>query len=304
MVRTSRRRSSRARRTSGQTEPLRVLRPRRAGAPPPGPTRVQTLRPQASTRRTTGRILAPTPLASSLGSQYRDRRSGPWRKMSRRTALRRHRRTARAACHRGRRRSRTCSWPHLTHGQGANWARHATKQPDADVAWLLVCAGKQAPGRQCGDRCLGRTAECGGGTRSAPSPVLDLWRTSAGVDGAPIVEKQDCRLRAAPQTGSLAPACAHSPLSTGGAARGRGRHASGWRRCRADLGFGMRSHGRREHARGLAREPPGRGRSRGRWGRDRWAGTRRVPGRACGFAHVGRPSLHRSAAALDGGWGA
>ena len=106
------------------------------------------------------------------------------------------------------------------------------------------------------------------------------------------------------QTGSLAPARAHSPLSTGGAARGRGRHASRWRRCRADLGSRVRSHGRGERARGLAGEPPGRGLSRRSLGRDHWAGARRVPGRACGFAHVGRASLHRSAAALDGGWGA
>jgi hypothetical protein len=106
------------------------------------------------------------------------------------------------------------------------------------------------------------------------------------------------------QTGSLAPARAHALLSMGGAARGRGRHASRWRRCRADLGSRVRSHGRGERARGLAGEPPGRGRSRRSLGRDHWAGAQRVPGRACGFAHVGRASLHRSAAALDGGWGA
>jgi hypothetical protein len=157
-------------------------------------------------------------------------------------------------------------------------------------------------------RCDRRRARAGHEIQSCRGAAIGLRvvlsRSESEAGGPGSVEKQDCRLRAAPPDRSLAPARAHSPLSAGGAARGRGRHASGWRRCRADLGFGMRSHGRAEHARGPAREPPGRGRSRRRWGRDRWAGTRRAPGRACGFAHVGRPSLHRSAAVLDGGWGA
>jgi hypothetical protein len=71
-----------------------------------------------------------------------------------------------------------------------------------------------------------------------------------------------------PQTGSLAPARAHSPLSMGGAARGRGRHASRWRRCRADLGSRMRTGAGSTLAGSLK---PGRGRSRPRLGRDRWA---------------------------------
>jgi hypothetical protein len=113
-------------------------------------------------------------------------------------------------------------------------------------------------------------------------------RRSAAVPHPHSSRSRSVRLRACSSSrpGVWRQPGAHAPLCTGGAARGRGRHASRWRRCRADLGSRVRSHGRGERARGLAGEPPGRGRSRRSLGRDHWAGARRVPGRACGFAHV------------------